>query len=223
MASKTLSGNGVFNVNEIFFSVQGEGSRAGMPCVFVRLQGCSLRCSWCDTAYALDNREEAKMMSKEELKQTVLDFDCDFIEFTGGEPLEHEGVAELMSELCDLGKEIAVETGGHVDASSLDPRIIRIIDIKCPGSNMHTLMKDVNLQPRKGDEYKFVVADKQDFDFAVDIVRKYSLLEAASVLISPVFGTNYQQVVEWILATGLPLRLQLQMHKYIWDPETRGV
>lgn len=162
-------------------------------------------------------------MSKDELMQEVLNYKCEFIEFTGGEPLEHEGVRELMSELCDLGKVIAVETGGHVDATDVDERVVRIIDIKCPGSKMDKLMLPANFIARETDEYKFVVRDKLDFDYAVDLVQQYELTKAKAVLISPVFGIDYKEVVEWILATGLPLRLQLQMHKYIWDPETRGV
>ncbi len=215
-----------FNINEMFFSIQGEGTRMGRPCVFVRLQGCSLRCTWCDTSYALDHRSGGDWMSAAQLIARIESWPCRFVEFTGGDPLEQEAIYPLMRELCDRGYEVAIETGGHMDAQYVDERVVRIIDIKCPDSRMHSLNHPLNLQHiRTSDEFKFVIASRTDYDFAVEIVRRVDLCNrAAAVLFSPVFGLqDARELSEWILQDGLDVRLQLQLHKFIWSPETRGV
>lgn len=215
-----------FNVSEIFFSVQGEGSRAGMPCTFIRLQGCKLRCVWCDTPYALDKRVVAKLMTGAEIVAVIERIGCSFVEFTGGEPLEQPDVVPLMAYLSDAGYTVAVETGGHVDVSNVDPRVIRIIDVKCPDSKMEPLNHWENLDAlRPTDEIKFVLASRRDYEFARDVIRRYDLPRSTTaVLLSCVFGTlEFKDVVEWILADKLDVRFQLQMHKFIWHPETRGV
>ncbi len=213
-------------VNEIFYSIQGEGTRAGMPCVFVRLHGCKLRCSWCDTTYAIDRRSGGNMMSAAAIYRELAPFDCSFIEFTGGEPLEQEDVLPLMEWYCDEGFTVAVETGGHVDVGRVDPRVIKIVDMKCPDSRMESLNNYDNLnhlQPH--DEVKFVINSRRDYEWARSLLCDTALDEkCAAVLFSPVFGAvDYQEMVGWILADHLPVRFQLQMHKFIWDPEMRGV
>lgn len=216
----------VFNVNEIFTSIQGEGTRAGLPCVFIRLQGCALRCAWCDTPYALDHRTAEKMMTGEDIISEIERIGIPFIEFTGGEPLEQPAVVPLMSALCDLGYVVAVETGGHKDISVLDPRVICIMDVKCPDSKMSSLNRLENLTDlRSDDEVKFVIASRVDYEYAHSIVREYDLdTRCAAVLMSCVFGAiPFVQLVEWILEDKLNVRFQLQMHKFVWSPETRGV
>lgn len=216
----------LINVNEIFVSVQGEGTRVGMPCLFIRLQGCRLRCSWCDTPYALDHRERGRMMSADDLVLEVERAGISFVEFTGGEPLEQPAVLPIMADLCDRGYTVAVETGGHVDIEGLDPRVICILDVKCPDSKMATLNRLENLtRLRDHDEVKFVIASRADYEFARDIVRRYELEHrVVAVLMSCVFDAlPFVSLVEWILEDRLNVRFQLQMHKFIWSPETRGV
>ncbi len=215
-----------FYVNEIFFSIQGEGSRAGLPCIFVRLQGCSLRCSWCDTRYALDHHKDGEWMSAAMICERIRTLPCRFVEFTGGDPLEQRNIYPLLTKLCDEQYEVAIETGGHVDASYVDERVIRIIDVKCPGSLMNSLNHWKNLESlRSSDELKFVIADRADYDYALEILKSYSLEgRCAEILFSPVFAKcSAEELSNWILADGLSVRLQLQMHKFIWNPEKRGV
>jgi 7-carboxy-7-deazaguanine synthase len=215
------------NINEIFFSIQGEGTRTGLPCTFVRLQGCGLRCSWCDTPYALANREVGlKAVPFEEIRDRIESWPCRFVEFTGGEPLEQPQVHQLMKELLDDGYQVAVETGGHVDISSCDPRVIRIVDMKPPGSGMSRRNRYENLDViSQQDEIKFVCASLEDYYWSRDLIISHDLtFRAAAVLISPAFGNiEPLDLVEAILTDGLPIRFQLQMHKYIWHPEERGV
>ncbi len=213
-------------ISEIFFSVQGEGSRAGLPCIFVRLHGCGLRCSWCDTPYALDHREGGRIMSFEEISERLDSWPCRFVEFTGGEPLEQPAVQTLMTELLDDGYTVAIETGGHVDVTTCDPRIIRIVDMKAPGSGMTKRNRYENLAhltPR--DEVKFVCASLEDYHWSRDLILEHDLANrVGEVLISPVFGSiEPLDLVEAILKDGLPVRFQIQMHKQIWDPNARGV
>ncbi len=215
-----------FHVNEMFFSIQGEGTRAGLPCIFVRLQGCTLRCAWCDTKYALDHRQGGELMTAAQIIEQIRRWPCNFVEFTGGDPLEQENIYPLMRHLCDAGFEVAIETGGHIDAQYVDERVIRIIDLKCPDSKMQSLNCAANLENiRSVDEFKFVLASRADYEFARSIVLEHSLHKhCAAVLFSPVFGVlNAQELSQWILEDALPVRLQLQMHKFIWHPETRGV
>ena len=216
-----------FDVSEIFFSVQGEGTRAGLPCVFVRLYGCKLRCSYCDTLYAIDRRFPADaVLTGGEILARARAFHCNFVEFTGGEPLEQPNVFPLMKRLCDEGFTVAVETGGHVDISPCDERVIRIIDMKTPSSKMSSMNKYENLDAlRLLDEVKFVVGSREDYEWARELTLQRGLAEkTAAVLFSPVFGKiEYKELAAWILEDRLPVRFQLQMHKFIWRPDERGV
>ncbi len=215
-----------FNVSEIFHSIQGEGTRAGLPCTFIRLQGCKLRCVWCDTAYALDKRQIEVEMTAGEIIAEIERIGCQFVEFTGGEPLEQEEVIPLMKTLCDMGYTVAVETGGHIDIAAIDVRVCRIVDVKCPDSRMSTLNRLENLEIlRPTDEVKFVLASRVDYEFARSIVERYDLTtRTAAVLFSCVFdAVSFRTVAEWILQDGLNVRFQLQLHKFIWDPNQRGV
>ncbi|MES2764973.1 MAG: radical SAM protein [Bacteroidota bacterium] len=215
-----------FYLNEIFYSIQGEGTRAGMPCVFVRLHGCKLRCSYCDTKYAIDHRRGGIDVTAGEIIEKVRSYNCNFVEFTGGEPLEQEATFELMKYFCDKGFEVAVETGGHIDTERVDERVIKIIDMKTPGSKMVTLNNYKNLDLLKAhDEVKFVLDSREDYEWAQSIVLKHDLVrKTAAVLFSAVFGKiNLQELAEWILKDNTGVRMQLQMHKYIWDPNARGV
>lgn len=224
-------------INEIFHSIQGEGTRAGHPCVFVRLTGCPLRCHYCDTEYAF---REGTTLALDEIHRRILDFDCDFIEFTGGEPLAQKQVFPLMHRLCEEQKTVAVETGGSLDidgAGACDPRIIRIMDIKTPGSGESERMDWDNLaRLRPHDEVKFVICDRDDYGWAKRIIEQHDLTtRVAAVLMSPVFeqapgleilgqsGLPMRELAEWILADRLRVVLQAQVHKFIWDPQTRGV
>jgi len=216
----------VFNLSEIFYSVQGEGTRAGLPCVFIRLQGCALRCVWCDTPYALDHRTVGMEKTGADILHEITSYGCEFVEFTGGEPLEQQGVFPLMSLLCDLGYAVAVETGGHVDIGTVDPRVICIMDVKCPDSKMESLNRRENLTIlRSHDEVKFVISSRNDYEYARACVKEFNLENrVAAVLMSCVFGKlTFLELVTWILEDKLRVRFQLQMHKFIWSPTTRGV
>lgn len=215
----------MLRVSEIFHSIQGEGSRAGLPCVFVRLHGCGLRCVWCDTPYALDHRSGGEEMDVEHILHRVAVWNCDFVEVTGGEPLEQEGSFDLLTRLCDAEYTVAVETGGHVDISRVDSRVIVIMDLKAPGSGMAKRNRFGNLDYLKsGDEVKFVLASREDYEWARATVREHALTERCGVLFSPVFSTLApRDLAQWVLEDGLRLRMQLQMHKFIWDPDARGV
>lgn len=213
-------------IAEIFHSIQGEGSRAGLPCVFVRLHGCGLRCSWCDTPYALDHRAGGEAMDTGAVLSKVASYRCDFVELTGGEPLEQEGCFPFMTALCDQGFTVAVETGGHVDISRVDPRVTVIMDIKAPGSGMMKKNRLENLDYLKPtDEVKFVLRDRADYEWARGLILRERLGErCGEILLSPVFGDiAYRDLAEWILEDRLPVRMQLQLHKFIWDPDARGV
>lgn len=216
----------LLNINEIFYSIQGEGSRAGKPCIFIRLQGCRLRCTWCDTPYALELKEEVNLMTLAELEEKVKFYNCKFVEFTGGEPLEQENIYELMEYLCDNNYEVAIETSGYILLDRVDSRVIKIMDVKCPASKMHTKNKYENFNfLNKKDEIKFVIADRNDYEFAKDIISKYNLNDISeNILFSPSFhDQDYKKLAEWILEDNLQVRMQLQLHKFIWSPEMRGV
>lgn len=209
-------------VHEIFYSIQGESTFAGRPCVLVRLTGCQMRCSWCDTEYAF---HEGSWMTREQVLEQVAAFDCPLVELTGGEPLLQPAAFQLLHDFCEAGYEVLVETGGGVDITPTDPRVRRILDVKCPASGESEANHWPNLDTlRSTDEVKFVVADRQDFDFACDVVKRYALAERCPVHVSPVHGSvDLQELAEWILQARLGVRLQLQMHKFVWSPETRGV
>ena len=213
-------------LNELYTSVQGEGTRAGQPCVFVRLTGCGLRCVWCDTAYAF---EEGGRRRVEDVVREVLAHDISLVLLTGGDPLEQPGCMPLAEKLCDAGRTVLIETGGHVDTAPLDPRVIRILDVKCPGSGMeaHNRLENLALL-RPQDEVKFVVRDRADFDYARRIVSEHVLGErGCALLFSPVHGElDPATLAAWLLEPPtLPpaARLNLQLHKYVWPARERGV
>ena len=209
-------------VNEIYFSIQGESSFAGLPCVFVRLTGCNLRCVWCDTEYAF---YEGEWKSLDQIVAEAAQFGCQLVELTGGEPLLQKESFALVDKLVEAGFKVLIETGGSISLEKLNPEAIKIMDIKCPGSQMahKNYWENINYLTPK-DEVKFVLADRADYDWAVDIMRKHQLDIKATVLFSTVFGAiEPVKVVEWILQDKLPVRFQLQMHKFIWHPETKGV
>jgi len=209
-------------VTEIFHSIQGESSYAGQPCVFVRLTGCPLRCTWCDTDYAFYGGHEC---SFDEVLAKVQTYECRLVEITGGEPLAQTESLPLMSRLCDAGYTVLLETSGAVDIAPVDPRVHVILDVKCPGSGMTDRMHWPNLSMLAAkDEAKFVLANRADYDWAHEILARHDLVSRCPVLFSPVFGSlDMRQLAEWILADHLPVRFQLQMHKYIWAPDMRGV
>ena len=213
----------MLTVNEIFHSIQGESTHAGRPCVFVRLTACDLRCSWCDTPYAF---HEGEKMSIDEVLEKVRSYGCDVVEVTGGEPLLQKDVYPLMERLLDEGRTVLIETGGHRDAGDVPERVHRIIDVKCPASGEMSKMHWPNLERlRPSDEVKFVIQDRADYEYARRIAAEYHLADrCAAVLFSPVHGVlDPKALASWMLADRVPARLQLQAHKYIWDPSTRGV
>lgn len=213
-------------ISEIFHSIQGEGSRAGLPCVFVRLHGCGLRCTWCDTPYALDHRNGGETVDAADILSRIAAFRCAFVELTGGEPLEQDAVFPFLTELCDEGFTVAVETGGHVDIARVDPRVIVIMDVKCPDSGMEKKNRIGNLDYLKPtDEVKFVIASRTDYEWTRAFIERERLAQrCGEILLSPVFGAiEARDLAAWILADRLPVRFQLQMHKFVWDPDTRGV
>jgi 7-carboxy-7-deazaguanine synthase len=209
-------------VNEIFHSIQGESSQAGFPCVFVRLTACNLRCTWCDSEYSF---YEGTRMSVAELLERVEAFGCRLVELTGGEPLLQEGALELMAVLCDRGYDVMLETGGALSIAPVDPRVRRIVDIKCPGSGMSDRNFWGNIaELKQTDELKFVLRDRADFDWAVARISEHGLEGRCPLLFSPVFGElEPVTLAGWILESRIPVRLQLQLHKFIWEPSTRGV
>ncbi|HEU5250945.1 MAG TPA: radical SAM protein [Thermoanaerobaculia bacterium] len=202
-------------VTEIFRSIQGESTRAGFPCAFVRLTGCSLRCVWCDTAYAFSGGDE---MTVAEAADRVLALETDLVEVTGGEPLEQEGVYPLMDRLLAHGKTVLLETGGHVPLDRVDPRIIKIVDVKAPGSGMMAANLPENLQQLgANDEVKFVLADRRDFDWALSFVREHRLDLRHVVTFSPVWEKlSAADLAGWVRDSGRPIRLGVQLHKLLW-------
>jgi len=210
------------DISEIFFSIQGESSRIGLPCIFVRLSFCNLRCRWCDSAYTFT---PGTVWRLDAILDRVREYPCRRVEVTGGEPLLQEGVFPLMERLCDEGYEVLLETSGSLDISRVDPRVRRIVDLKCPGSGMVDRNRWPNLACLTDrDEVKFVIADRDDYLWARDVVRRRALDQTCPVLMSPVFGElDNLDLARWILEDGLPVRYQLQLHKYIWDPHARGV
>lgn len=209
-------------VTEIFHSIQGESSYAGQPCVFVRLTGCPLRCIWCDTDYAFYVGHECSI---DEALAKVHTYGCRLVEVTGGEPLVQTESLPFMTRLCDAGYTVLLETSGAVDIAPVDPRAHVIMDVKCPGSGMTDRMHWPNLsQLAAKDEAKFVLADRADYDWAREILAQYDVASRCTVLFSPVFGSlDVRELAEWILADKLPVRFQMQLHKYIWAPDMRGV
>ena len=215
-------------VTEIFHSIQGESTWAGLPCTFVRLTGCPLRCVWCDTAYAFSGGER---MSFDEILAGVRGHGCGLVELTGGEPLAQAGAFDLVDRLLEEGFMVLVETSGAIDIASLDPRAHRIMDLKCPGSGEVARNLWSNLAHLSArDEVKFVVGDRVDYEWARDVIRKRGLADRIrdgslnALLMSPVWGeVNLEEMAGWILEDGLPVRFQTQLHKHIWGPDKKGV
>ena len=217
-----MSKENTLKINEIFYSIQGESSSAGLPCVFVRLTYCNLRCVYCDTEYAFF---EGKDMLIGDIISDVKKYDCSLVEITGGEPLVHPQVNMLMSELADLGYTVMVETGGSLPIENIDKRVKIIMDMKTPYSKMESKNIYENLNFLKpGDEVKFVIGDREDYEWSKILIKEYDLIKKVTVLMSPVFNkVENIDLAEWILDDRLNVRFQLQIHKYIWHPETRGV
>ena len=213
----------MLTVNEIFHSIQGESTHTGRRCVFVRLTACDLRCSWCDTPYAFT---EGRKMSIDDIVAHVKSYDCPVVEITGGEPLLQKNVYPLMQRLLDDGFTVMLETGGHISVERVPERVIKIVDVKCPGSGESHRNDWSNLE-RVGatDEVKFVIKHREDYDFAREVIARHTLAgRVRAILFSPVHGElDPKRLAEWILSDRLDVRLQLQAHKYIWDPQTRGV
>jgi len=209
---------GELRVNEIFYSLQGESTRAGLPCVLIRLTGCHLRCRWCDTEYAF---YEGEWMSRAEVLAKVAAFGCPLVELTGGEPLLQPGALPLLVELCDQGYEVLLETSGAVDVAPVDPRVRKIVDVKCPGSGEAERNHWPNLELlRPTDELKLVIADERDYVWARDLVMSRELHRRCPVHFSPVAGElDPATLAEWILRDRLPVRLSLQLHKQLWHGE----
>jgi 7-carboxy-7-deazaguanine synthase len=213
----------MLTINEIFYSVQGESSYAGRPCVFVRLTACDLRCSWCDTPYAF---HEGTKRSLDSVLAEVDAYRCPLVEVTGGEPLLQAEVYPLLESLLAGGRTVLLETGGHRSTARVPTGVVTILDVKCPGSGeseKNDWSNLARLQPH--DEVKFVIKDRTDYEYAREIVARHELAgRAAAVHFSPVHGVmDARTLSEWVLADDLPVRVQLQLHKYIWDPATRGV
>ena len=212
----------MIKINEIYLSVQGESTHTGLPCIFIRLTGCNLRCSWCDTAYAF---HEGKNMSIDEILQKVENFGIHLVEITGGEPLMQDNVYTLMKRLIEKGYKVMLETGGSISLERVPKDVIKIMDLKCPGSGEQDKNNLDNLKLlAPHDEVKFVILDKKDYEWSRDIIKKYKINETAHILFSPVFDKlELKEMVKWILEDRLPVRLQTQLHKIIWDKNTIGV
>lgn len=214
----------MLRVTEIFRSIQGESTHMGRPCTFVRLTGCPMRCTWCDSEYTFTGGEH---MSLESVMAEVRAYGCQLVEVTGGEPLAQREAFKLIERLCDEGYEVLIETGGYVSTEKVDERAKLILDVKCPASGEEARNHWPNLDRLRAekDEVKFVIADRADWDYARAVVARYDLeRRARAVLISPVWGqVDLQEMADWISASGLDVRMQLQMHKQIWGAEARGV
>jgi 7-carboxy-7-deazaguanine synthase len=213
----------MLTVSEIYLSIQGESTYAGEPCVFVRLTACNLRCSWCDTPYAFTGGQK---MAVDDVVAEVGARGCRLVEITGGEPLLQREVHDLMQRLVDDGYRVLLETGGHMPLDDVPDEVVAIVDVKCPASGEAERMHWPNLDQLSGqDEVKFVIQDRADFDYAVDVLTRHDLADRVrALLFSPVHGVLAPDVLaRWILDAHVPARLQIQAHKYIWTPETRGV
>jgi len=213
----------MLTVNEIFYSIQGESTYAGRPCVFVRLTACDLRCTWCDTAYAFS---EGRKESVDDVIRQVEAHGCPLVEITGGEPLLQDDVYPLMTRLLERRKTVLLETGGHVSVADVPAGVVKIFDVKCPGSGEAERNDWSNLDRLTADDQvKFVIKDRFDYEFARGVVARHRLdRRCAAVLFSPVHGVlDPQMLASWVLEDRLPVRLQLQIHKYIWGADRRGV
>ena len=214
----------MLRVTEIFRSIQGESTHAGRPCTFVRLTGCPMRCVWCDSEYTFTGGDHYSLA---DIVARVQAFECRLVEITGGEPLAQREAFDLIRQLCDEGFEVLVETGGYVSTTDVDERAKVILDVKCPASGEESRNHWPNLEHLRADkdEVKFVIADRVDWDYAQIVIQKYDLQTTAkAILISPAWEQiDLKTVADWVSASGLNVRMQLQLHKYIWGPEVRGV
>jgi len=213
----------MLTINEIFHSIQGESTYAGRPCVFVRLTACDLRCSWCDTPYAFSEGSKATV---DEVVDRIQAYGCPLVEVTGGEPLLQDDVYPLMDRLLALGLTVLLETGGHLDVGRVPPDVVKVLDVKCPGSGeaqRHRWENFGRLQPH--DQVKFVIRHREDYDYARQVTCRHELdRTCAAVLFAPVHGVlDPGALSAWVLEDRLPVRVQVQVHKYIWGPDTRGV
>lgn len=223
LTKEEKSRTSVVRVNEIFYSIQGESSRAGERSIFIRLTGCGLRCTYCDTEYAF---YEGVDRSIDSVLEEIAKYDCKLVELTGGEPLEQEGAFTLLAALAERGYEVMLETAGHIDISRVDVRVKRIMDLKTPTSGMQKRNRYENIDHlTTRDEVKFVIGSREDYEWARETVRTYTLSNKVEcVLFSPVFGAvTPLELSSWILEDALPVRFQVQLHKIIWSPEARGV
>ena len=212
----------MLKINEIFYSIQGESTFAGERCVFVRLTGCNLRCTYCDTEYAFYDGEE---LSIETIIEKIKSYNCNVVEITGGEPLLQSNVHILMKQLCDENFTVLLETSGSLSIENVDERVINILDFKTPSSKMEKKNDFKNVDYLKEtDEIKFVIGSREDYDWSKEIIEKYQLDKKVKILFSAVFDKiEHEELVNWILEDNLNVRYQLQMHKYIWHPEKTGV
>jgi len=212
----------MLRVTEIYRSIQGEGRHAGYPCVFVRLTGCNLRCTWCDTEYGYNGGKDFEI---NDILQEVSSHNTKLVEITGGEPLLQDETPQLVDLLLENGYTVLIETAGSIDISCVSEKAVRIVDMKCPGSGMldKNLYKNLELVTDK-DEVKFVIKDRADFDWAMSLIKEHDLESKTQLLISPVYGEmNEEKLTEWLLESGIDARMQVQLHKIIWGPEKTGV
>ncbi len=210
-------------ITEIFKSIQGESTFAGLPCVFVRLTGCNLRCHWCDTAYAFHGGQK---MTVDEVLTKVRQLGGKLVELTGGEPLLQEDVYPLSEQLLREGFQVLIETSGERFIGRLPRPVVKVVDVKCPGSGEGETFNNDNLDAlEQKDQIKFVIADETDYRYALDFMDRHALRgRVDEIIFSPVFGKLHpRQLAEWILRDALPVRMGLQIHKFIWDPDTKGV
>jgi 7-carboxy-7-deazaguanine synthase len=210
-------------IHEIYESIQGESTFAGLPCTFVRLSRCNLRCRWCDTPQAF---EGGTQLPRAEVLEKALSFGTPLVELTGGEPLLQPGAIPLLQELCDSGRTVLLETSGERDISGVDPRVHRIMDLKAPGSDESHRNRWENIEHlSQRDEVKVVLSDRADYDWAKAVIQEHDLASRVNaVLLSCVWGElNPKELVQWVLEDRLPVRVQMQMHKLIWDADTQGV
>ena len=216
-------GQVMLTVNEIFHSIQGESTHTGRPCVFVRLTGCDLRCVWCDTTYSF---HEGRKLEVDDVVADVEQYRCDLVEITGGEPLLQEDVYPLMDRLLASGATVLLETGGHASVARVPAAVVKVMDIKCPGSGeCHRNAWENVSRLTDRDQVKFVIADRVDYEFARDVLRRHTLeTRCGAVLFSAVHNVlPPARLAEWVLDDRLPVRLQIQLHKHLWGAETRGV
>ena len=212
----------MIKITEIYKSIQGESSFAGLPCTFIRTTGCNLRCVWCDSEYAFFG---GKAMSVQQIISKVKSYDCSLVEITGGEPLLQKEVPALAKALLEMGCTVLVETSGERDISVLDGNVIKIMDLKCPGSGECDKNRWENLAHINGkDEIKFVLKDEADYKWSCDVIKRHALEDKAALLMSTVFGDlQPAEVVGWLLRDRLNVRFQLQLHKLVWPPDKKGV